>query len=218
MLKTVSILLAGALAAYVLRNGWRKNALSGKPKEKEAPPGRGKKGDADVSAHDDVYMQTFDTIESLLEEGKPRAALNRVEKLLAAYPQEDNGPLLYTVSICFDGLMDGKSPEAVVKSFDKLSEKSPAFQAALDMYGLEDFCDALAASFVNIPDEVGIRTLRKAVLFIREPHPLVLETTVLYPGQAADYLNSLARRVFEDWGEEEAPLGETLKKLDARLA
>lgn len=212
--KALSFVLTGALAAYVVR-GWRR--------KKDSPPGTEEDTAAPRKtprppAAGSAYMEAFDTIEALLEEGRPRAALNRIEKMLAEYPDEDNGPLLYSVSVCFDGLTDGKNPEAVLKAFDAMSEKSPAFKAAVALYGLEDFCDALAAAFVNIPDEVTKRSLRKAAALIREPHPLMLKTTVLYPEQAAAYLDSLARYVFEDWDEEGAPLGEILAKLDARLA
>lgn len=167
----------------------------------------------------DPYFDDFAAVETLLEQGSPREALQRIETMLTAYPHEDHDRLLYSVSICFDGLTEGFEPEAVVGAFDALSANSPAFKAALGLYGLDDFTDALAASFVNLPDDdITAKTLRKALAFVREPHPLILKTVLLYDEQAAEYLNSLAKYVFDDWDEDGTAFEAVVTLLDSRLA
>lgn len=222
----VALLLLGLLAVCVAYGRRRDDALLSADDAKE--PAAAKTPDDtpnDTAAmrdnregDGDSYFDGFASVERLLEQGNPSAALSRIEEMLAAYPHENHGQLLYSVSVCFDGLTEGFAPEAVIKAFDALSAGSPAFRAAVQAHGLDDFADALAASFVNLPEDISKRTLRDALAFVRQPHPLVVKTVSLYDESAAEHLNSLAKYVFDDWDEDGTPLAAVLKLLDARLA
>lgn len=164
----------------------------------------------------DAYHAAKDKIDTLIEQEKYKAALDRIEKFLPEAIPLDHEVLSSDISVCFEGLCDEKKPQAVLDFFNKLCAEGQALPFAIKHGQMEDLADAFTRNLGNYPEIKTKAALKKAIDFVMQDHPLLNELRESGGIDLQDFLDDAATEVFGDdvWKHREI---ETLPELIAGI-
>lgn len=163
----------------------------------------------------DDYMKALEKIDDLIQSGKSKAALTKIETILPVTHHIDHKLLAGYISDCFIYSSENKKPKAVLALFDKFMNEYQAMDFSIRHGQMEDMSRALSDAFAYDSTVETASELQNVIKFAKQDHVLLSTLKSTAPDFLIRHVDSLAANVFNDWDE---GFCDSFEKLEMEIA